>query len=151
MSKIMQFWRTQVTIFILLTFLSVGFIFFSYSYLSAIPRNGIPFVATIFSTLLGLTFTAFAIIGAFMPNIEKDFLSTRTFENFFDTFKVTMTLELISLTLCLFYYVTFSGPYSFIFMEVLTGSSILSLGFMAYLINKTFKVFKIARRGLLNL
>lgn len=150
MNKILQFWLYQIVLLVLLVTLSLLFIFFFKDYILQIPRSGTTFLATIFSTLLGLTFTAFAIIGAFMPNVERDFLNTHTFETFISTFRITMIFELFSLVLSIIDYFIFGTVYFQVGLYILIVSITLSLGFVAYLLNKTFKVFKITRKQLIH-
>ena len=150
MEKIFQFWKRQIILLIILALLSSLFILFFHRYLITLPRTGIPFLATIFSTLLGLTFTAFSIIGAFMPNMERDFLNTHTFEVFERTFRLTMLLELLSLIVSIIDYFAYNDIYIQYGIYALTVLITISLGFMAYLLNKTFEIFGITRSKLLN-
>lgn len=149
MGKIFQFWRDQIILVSLLAlFSSVLVVIFS-SNLGGTPRTGMSFLAMVFSTLLGLTFAAFSIIGAFMPNIERDFLNTHTFETFETTFKLTIIFELFSLTLAIVNYFIFGTEYFRAGVGILLVSVTIALGLMAYLMNKTFKVFRITRKHLI--
>lgn len=114
-----------------------------------LTKGVVPILLTVFSTLLGLTFTAFAIIGAFMPNIERDFLATKTFETFITTFKITMYLQLIALILSIADYVLITYIISEILGTILIYLSLLTSGFMWLLFHRTFRVFRITRNGLL--
>lgn len=148
MGNIFQFWKTQMVLGIFLILLPFIFLIFTQSYIQTLPRSGVPFFATVFSTLLGLTFTAFSIIGAFMPNIEVDFLQTKTFEVFISTFKVTMLTELFSLIISIMTYLA-SGQYFTIFFDLLIVFTSLTLGFMGFLLLKTFKVFAISKKSII--
>lgn len=128
---------------------SVLLLYFFNTYVSYIPRSGVPFFATMFATLLGLTFTAFSILAAFLPNIEKDFLGTRTFNVFQKTFELTLSLELISLVLSIIAYMAFSTDIYGYILYSLVFSTMLTIGFLGFLIRKTFKVFNITKDGLL--
>ena len=133
---------------LLLPFSSILLYFFS-TYVSDIPRSGVPFFATVFATLLGLTFTAFSILAAFLPNIEKDFLGTKTFRVFQKTFEITLSLELVSLVLSIIAYMAFSTDIYRYILYGLVSSTMLTIGFLGFLISKTFKVFTITKEGLL--
>uniref|UniRef100_UPI00262B5FF4 hypothetical protein n=1 Tax=Ferroplasma sp. TaxID=2591003 RepID=UPI00262B5FF4 len=88
---------------------------------------------------------------AFLPNIEKDFLKTKTFENFTRTFKITMFIELLSLLIAIVNYLLFQTQYYPIFNEITITLIFLTIGFMAILIDRTFKVFKMTRNEILSL
>lgn len=145
MGKIWQFWKKQIELTIVCLFFGGALLLASHGHISSIPRSGIPFFATVFSTLLGLTFTAFSIIGAFMPNLETDFLDTTTFEVFEATFKITMVLELLSLIASIVDYLIFSSFLYIASFDVLILLTTLTLGFMGFLLSRTFRVFKIAK------
>ena len=66
--------KIQIFIFILSIIISFTIIWAGIDYINKIPREMIPFISSIFATLLGLTFTAFAIFTAFLPNVREDFL-----------------------------------------------------------------------------
>ncbi len=133
---------------LLLAFSSILVYFFD-TFIRAIPRSGVPFFATMFATLLGLTFTAFAILAAFLPNIERDFLGTKTFSVFQITFELTLSLELVSLILSIIAYLSFSTEIYLYILYSLVFSTMLTIGFLGLLINKTFYVFTITKEGLL--
>ena len=150
MGTIFQFWKGQIILLIVLVFISSLFVLIFRGYLITLPRTGIPFLATIFSTLLGLTFTAFSIIGAFMPNMERDFLNTHTFEVFEITLRLTMLLELLTLIVSIIDYFAYDDVHIQYGIYALTILITTSLGFMAYLLNKTFEIFRITRSKLIN-
>lgn len=147
-TKVLQFWKTELTGLVVITILSLLFLALFSNYVTSLQRTSVPFLSTVFSTLLGLTFTAFAIISAFMPNIERDFLATKTFESFILTFKITMSLQLLALVISIIDYTLFSNDYAFLMNSVLLYLTFLTLGFMAILLHRTFMVFRIARNGL---
>ena len=148
-TKIIQFMSQELKLWASITILFIAFLITFKNYIALSQLGSISFLSTIFSTLLGLTFTAFAIISAFMPNIERDFLATKTFESFVLTFKITMSLQLLALVLSIIDYILFSRVYAIITNSVLLYFTFLTLGFMAFLINRTFRVFKITRNNFL--
>jgi hypothetical protein len=143
-------WDGTVKSAITFLIISAVFIFFFSKEISSLGRGAILYFSTISATLLGLTFTAFAVISAFLPNIEKDFLKTKTFENFTTTFKITMFIELLSLLLAIVNYLLFHTQYYSIFNGITITLIFLTIGFMAILINRTFKVFKMTRNKILD-
>ena len=144
-------WDGTVKSAVIFFIISVIFIFYFGNDISSLGRNAILYFSTISATLLGLTFTAFAVISAFLPNIEKDFLKTKTFENFTTTFKITMFIELLSLLLAIVNYLLFHTQYYSIFNGITITLIFLTVGFMAILIDRTFKVFKMTRNEILNI
>ena len=147
--KILQFWKTELMGLVVITILFLLFLILFSDHVTSLQRTSVPFFSTVFSTLLGLTFTAFAIISAFMPNIERDFLATKTFESFILTFKITMSLQLSALVVSIIDYTLFSTDYALPMNSLLLYFTFLTLGFMAFLLHRTFRVFRIARNGLI--
>jgi hypothetical protein len=119
-------------------------------YLKSLPRESIPFVATVFSTLLGLTFTAFAITSAFMPNVRKDYLSTQTFMNIGRTYITTMALELASLILSFLAYLLFDTPIFALLIYLTLGGVVFSMSFLVMLLRGMFGLFKSVRNSLVS-
>lgn len=148
-SKLIQFWSTELKIIIVITIIYFLFLIPFSNHEIILTREVVPFLSTVFSTLLGLTFTAFAIIGAFMPNIERDFLATNTFETFIVTFKITLYLQLTALVLSIADYVLVTYSISPILGTILIYLALLTSGFMGLLFHRTFRVFGITRNGLL--
>jgi len=149
MAKKLKFWSVAIKLMVGFIVISILFIYFFKNNVNEMPRNGIPFLATTFSTLLGLTFTAFAIIGAFMTNTPKDFLGTGTYETFIDIFKATMLFQVMALILSIFEYFIFGTMYFVPILYLLITFIIISLGFFTFLVDKTFKIFKMNRKNLL--
>ena len=143
-------WDGTVKSAIIFLIISAVFIFFFSNEISSLDRSAILYFSTISATLLGLTFTAFAVISAFLPNIEKDFLKTQAFVNFTTTFKITMFIELLSLLLAIVNYLLFHTQYYSIFNGITITLIFLTIGFMVILIDRTFKIFKITRNKILN-
>lgn len=148
-TKVLQFWKSELRAFVFITILSVVFLILFRNYVASLQRGSVSFLSTVFSTLLGLTFTSFAIISAFMPNIERDFLATNTFDGFILTFKITMSLQLIALVMSILDYIIFFAYYAVLMNSVLLYFTFLTLGFMAFLLNRTFRVFRITRNGII--
>ena len=144
-------WDGTVKSALVFLIMSAIFIFYFSNDISSLGRSAILYFSTISATLLGLTFTAFAVISAFLPNIEKDFLKTKTFENFTRTFKITMFIELLSLLIAIVNYLLFNTQYYSIFNGITITLIFLTIGFMAILIDRTFKVFKMTRNEILSL
>lgn len=110
-----------------------------------VPRDAIPFLATVLATLLGLTFTAFAIISAFMPNLREDYVSTHTFMNIGTTFFLTLLIQFISLILSFFSYLLYYQSYVHVMLFFTITGTIFSFGFLGTLIWGMFRIFRIAR------
>jgi len=128
---------------------SVIILYFLGSSILEVPRGAIPFLATVLSTLLGLTFTAFAIISAFMPNLRVDYVSTNTFLNIGKTFIMTLLIQLFSLVMSFFSYLLYGLPNSnVVFFSMIIGTT-FSFGFLGMLILEMFRLFRIARNNMI--
>jgi hypothetical protein len=60
-----------------------------------------------------------------------------------------MSLQLFALVISIIDYILFSTDYAPLMNSVLLYFTFLMLGFMALLLNRTFRVFRIARNGLI--
>ena len=143
---ILQYWAEHIIVAISTLVVGILFIIFLNPYLTKIPRDAVPFIATIFATLLGLTFTSYAIFTAFLPNLKVDFVRTKTFANEGWTFRFTIYLQLITMVISLLDYLLFNSIafVPLIYLTVLL--MILSMGFFALLVNDTFLLFEQARK-----
>ncbi len=143
---ILQYWAEHIIVAISALVVGILFIIFLNPYLTKIPRDAVPFIATIFATLLGLTFTSYAIFTAYLPNLKVDFVRTKTFANEGWTFRFTIYLQLITMVISLLDYLLFNSIafVPFIYLTVLL--MILSMGFFALLVNDTFLLFEQARK-----
>lgn len=143
--RIKQYWLNHVILSVLLIAISCLMLYMMRESIEALPRNSIPFLATVFSTLLGLTFTTFAIFTAFMPNLRKDFVGTNTFLNEGRTFRFTIYLEILTLLLTFLDYIIFGSP-AFDFTIFVTVILVIwSIGFFYFLVENTFRLFKSVR------
>lgn len=144
--KAKQYWSEHILLTIASLIVGSVLIILLRHYLNSVPRGAIPFVATIFATLLGLTFTSFAIFTAFLPNIRIDFLRTETFSNEGRTFRFTIYLEISTMTLSFLDYVLFNTNLFTPLLYLLVLLMILSIGFFTLLIRDTFLLFEHARK-----
>lgn len=143
--EVRQYWSTHIWLSAVLMAASIASLLTLRSFLLDLPRNAIPFLATVFSTLLGLTFTTFAIFTAFMPNLRIDFVKTNTFLNQGKTFRITIYLELVSLVFTFLDYILY-GSAAFVAAIYLTMILVIwSMGFFYLLVDDTFRLFKSAR------
>jgi len=148
--KIRQYWSTHIILSIALALICVPFIIFLKSNINMIPRSTIPFLSTILSTLLGLTFTAFSILVAVTPNIRKDFVATDTFNNIGKTFYLTLVIQFIADIFSFISYLLFDTT---AFVSLMCSTIILSIysfGFLFFLIRDIFILFKSVRNMILH-
>ncbi len=144
-----QYWSMEIFLVVLYGAISGFIVFLLFSEIVNLPRSSLPFLTTVLSTLLGLTFTAFAIVSAFIPNLSKDFVKTKTFANIGKLFYWTLLLQIISLILSFFSYLLF-GTTIYVHLIIITiVATTYSFGFLAYLIHNTFLLFKISRNEVL--
>lgn len=143
--KFKQYWTTHTILSVFLIMISIIVIYFLNNFILALPRNAIPFLATVFSTLLGLTFTTFAIFIAFMPNLRTDYVETETFLNEGRTFRFTIYFEILALLFTFFDYLIYDTTAFVVTIYVTVVLVIWSLGFFSMLVESTFRLFTSAR------
>ena len=148
--RIWQYWSTHIILSIALALISILIMVFLNKDIIQIQRSTIPFLSTILSTLLGLTFTAFSILVAVTPNIRKDFIETTTFENIGKTFYLTLLIQFIADILSFFLYILFDTNAFYLLMDFTIILSIYSFGFLFFLIRDIFVLFKGIRNKILH-
>lgn len=148
-NHIKQYWQYEIRLTIATSIVVFALLYFGTTPISNLPRSAMALFATILSTLLGLTLTAFSILIAFMRNFTVDFLQTNTFFNIGRLFRLIMVLELLSLVISVLTYVVYGSSFYEIglFMAIFTLS--LSLVYFWLLLNKIFRMFSIARNDLI--
>lgn len=144
-NRILQFWSAQIWLSLFSLFFSTILIFALSKFLATIPRDFLPFIATIFSTLLGLTFTSFAVVSAFMPTLGQNYLRTQTFYNIGSTFMFTLLFQLAALIISLFTYLLYQTSARILLVDVVIFAMVFSLSFLVLLIRDMFQLFKITR------
>ncbi len=149
-NKLKQLWGRHIL-------LSIGSIIFAILlisslqvYIEVLPRSILPFLATVLSTLLGLTFAAFAIFTAFMPNIRADYVGTATFLNQARTFIFTIYLQVLSLTFTFIEYLLFNTNFNLLFMYMTIVLVIWAFVFFIVLVHNTFHMFKSVRNQIIS-
>lgn len=142
---IKQYWSEQILVSLVSLLIGSFLIVFFKTFLNTVPRAAIPFIATVFATLLGLTFTAFAIFTAFLPNIRVDFLKTKTLADEGLIFKFTIYLEMYTMLVSFLDYIFFGTDIFLPILYLMVLLIILSLGFFILLIRDTFLLFELAR------
>lgn len=149
-NKVKQLWGRHILLSIVSIIFAILLIFFLNSYIEALPRSILPFLATVLSTLLGLTFAAFAIFTAFMPNIRPDYVSTTTFLNQARTFIFTIYLQVLSLTFTFIDYLLFNSNFNLPFMYITLILVIWAFAFFIMLVQNTFHLFKSVRNQIIS-
>lgn len=114
--------------------------YFEKDFVYSIPRTGIPYIATIFTTLLGLTFAAFTINMTVVPLMNKN--SIFLIEDISRLFLVVMVAQLLSLSLSLLAYLFFDSVSRNDLLTILIFLIIISLLFFLNLILLVFRLFR---------
>ena len=114
--------------------------FFEGEFIFSIPRSGIPYIATIFTTLLGLTFAAFTINMTVVPLMNKN--SIFLIRDISRLFVLVMVSQLLSLSLALVTYLFFDSVSRNDFLTLLIFLVVLSLLFFLNLILLVFRLFR---------
>jgi hypothetical protein len=148
MKNFLKNWKIQIFIFILSIIISFTIIWAGIDYINKIPREIIPFISSIFATLLGLTFTAFAIFTAFLPNVREDFLRTSFFKIEGKTFGLTIYIELFTTVITFFDYILYGTELSYPLFSITIILITLSFGYFSLLIYDIIKIFELTRKKL---
>ncbi len=114
--------------------------------IESIPRDGFSTLAGMYATLLGLTFTAFSILTAIVPNVPKGLLRTPTFAMLGQTFVATMWLQLVTVLAAGLCYLGFGEGWVPGTGLVVVFLAILSAGFLILVVQFMFYLFKLVRR-----
>jgi hypothetical protein len=117
-------------------------------YLSSIPQDGFSTVATMFATLLGLTFAAFSIVTALMPSVPSGIVATRTFLMFAETFVFTMWLQLATLLAAGVCYLAYGAPWVAPTGVLVIFGALMSTAFLLVVVHYMFYIFKLVRMNL---
>jgi hypothetical protein len=120
----------------------------AWSDLMSIPQSGFATIAEMFATLLGLTFAAFSVLTALMPSVPKDFLKSRTFLMFGQTFVVTMWLQLVAVLGAGLCYLGYGNRWATDVGPVIVLVAILSVAFLLVVVHYMLYLFKLVRKGL---
>jgi hypothetical protein len=118
------------------------------SYLSSIPQDGFSTIATMFATLLGLTFAAFSIVTALMPSVPSGIVATRTFLMFANTFVFTMWLQLATLLAAGVCYLAYGAAWVTPTGVWVIFGALMSTAFLLVVVHYMFYIFKLVRKRL---
>lgn len=149
-NRIWQYWSTHIKLTIILIIMWAIFFIFSRKELNELPRSVIPFLGTIVATLLGLTFTSFAILVAITPNIRRDYVATDTFDNIGKMFYITLIIQFCTVILSVMTYIFFNTEIYYAILLATTFFAVFSMGFLLFLIREIFILFKSIRNRLIN-
>ncbi|WP_298278420.1 hypothetical protein [Ferroplasma sp.] len=100
------------------------------------------------ATLLGLTFTAFAILFTITPYIRRDYVATDTFGNTGKTFTITLVIQFFTVILSFMAYVFFDADVYYGILLATTFFAVFSMGFLLFLIREMFILFRAIRNSL---
>jgi hypothetical protein len=118
------------------------------SYLTSIPQDGFSTIATMFATLLGLTFAAFSIVTALMPSVPPGIVGTRTFLMFANSFVFTMWLQLATLLAAGVCYLAYGAPWVRPAGIWVIFGALVSTAFLLVIVHYMFYIFKLVRKKL---
>ena len=142
----LHLWKELVTVGVSIFIMGIVADVLLYNRLEEIPRSALLEFSDLLATLLGLTFTAFAILVGITPMIRKDFLRTDVFDSIGKIFYVTLILQFFSLILTFISYFLFGHNVFYFFANLATISlTVWSLGCLLYSIQNLFRLFKVTK------
>lgn len=143
-------WKEHIVVGIVIIGADIFTTLLIYNKIEVIPRSALLEFSDLLATLLGLTFTAFAILVSITPMIRKDFLKTDIFDAIGKIFYATLILQFFSLILTFVSYILFGDNVYYIStMLVSINFAIWSLGFLLYLIRYLFVIFRSIKNKIL--
>jgi hypothetical protein len=116
-----------------------------YDAISSITPSGLEALSTGFATLLGLTFTSFAVVATFMPALRSDFVKSRSFEMIGNTFVAAMICQGAAFSLATSGFIVYSPRIIHLMSPFIVFTGVASLGLLAKLGDYMFSLFRIAR------
>jgi hypothetical protein len=116
--------------------------------LLSISQNGFGILASMFATLLGLTFAAFSVLTGMMPSIPKSLIRTRTFLVFGQTFVATMWVQLLTVLVAGACYIAFGQSWVGRAGALAILLGILSTGLLLFVVHYMLFMFKLVRKEL---
>ena len=140
-----QFWLRQISIVFLSVVLYAVTLWLAWPEVSSLPRDVIETLFTASATLLGLTFTAFAILATFIPGLRADFVRSRTFVTMGKTFTFSMGAEFCTLVLSGISMLAYGTAGSSLAGLTAVFFAILSAGLLVQLIGYMSTLFRMAR------
>ncbi len=147
-SRITQYYSRQIKAVVASAAAFVVLSIVAGSDLTSIPQAGFAALAEMFATLLGLTFAAFSILTALMTSVPKDFLRSRTFLMFGQTFVLTMWLQLFTVLAAGLCYLGYGNVWASDVGPGVVLSAILSVAFLVVVVHYMLYLFKVVRKGL---
>lgn len=147
-NRIWQYWSEHIILSIILIVIWILFFIAAHQELKELPRSVVPFLGTIMATLLGLTFTAFAILFTITPYIRRDYVATDTFSNTGKTFTITLVIQFFTVILSFMAYVFFNTDVYYGILLATTFFAVFSMGFLLFLIREMFILFRAIRNSL---
>ena len=147
-NRIWQYWSEHIILSIILIVIWILFYIAANQELKELPRSVVPFLGTIMATLLGLTFTAFAILFTITPYIRRDYVATDTFGNTGKTFTITLVIQFFTVILSFMAYVFFDADVYYGILLATTFFAVFSMGFLLFLIREMFILFRAIRNSL---
>lgn len=150
LKTILHLWKEHISVGVLILIMVIITNLLVYNKIEEIPRSALLQFSDILATLLGLTFTAFAILVSITPMIRKDFLKTDIFDSIGTIFYATLILLFFSLVFTFLGYTLYGHYIYYIFVIIIAISfAVWALGFLFYSIRFLFLIFKSIKKTIL--
>jgi hypothetical protein len=146
----LHLWKEHISVGVIILAAVIITNILVYNRIEEIPRSALLEFSNLLATLLGLTFTAFAILVSITPMIRKDFLKTDIFDSIGVIFYVTLILQFFSLIFTFMSYILFGHNIYYVFINIVAISlAVWSLGFLLYSIRYLFLIFRSTKNKIL--
>ena len=143
-----QFWSLPVKLVLGSVIAYAALLYVAGTAIHSISSVAAESVAGVFATLLGLTFTAFSFLSAFMPVLRRDFVKSRTFLVMGQTFVVTMIAQISTFALAWISFLFHEDGWSANLGFLIVPLALISIALMAALIADLYWMFTAARNQL---
>ena len=120
LKTILHLWKEHIAVGVLILIMVIITNLLVYNKIEEIPRSALLQFSDLVATLLGLTFTAFAILVSITPMLRKDLLKTDIFDSIGTMFYVTLILQFFSLIFTFVSYIIFGHNIFYIFINIVT-------------------------------
>ena len=144
MKNFLKNWKIQIFISILSIIISFIIIYMGIEY-NKIPKEILPFTASIIAILSGLTFVAFVMFTTFLPHIQKDFLRTSFFKIEEKTYDLTFCVEGFTIIIMFFDYILYGTGLFYLLFYISIILITLSFGYFSLLLYDIIKIFKLTK------
>jgi hypothetical protein len=143
-----QFWSLQIKVILAALVLYAALLYVAGPSVRSISPDAAESIANVFAVLLGLTFTAFSFLSAFMPVLRRDFVKSTTFLVMGQAFVITMLAQLSTFSLSWASFLFHGNGWAADLGFVIVPLALISILLMGTLVSDMYWMFTAARNQL---